>query len=388
MVTFLYLNKIGTYQEEETNMSRDIRTVEIQIKKSDLCAETQFDYKKIEYHNDRFLDCKIQEETENLKITYLVNDYHSMRDIRNYSMQERLRILLDAGMLCSIWMEYMFVMNPDNLFFDENYRVYVMNRDVFPKGEDQKADFFDEYKALAGYALQDKYSYEDYLEGGMDLLKKNELLSAVFHAETLAELTELLEKEYQRISYEIKEKKQLIDKKAYKGCLIYVVVSGILLLAGLVLLINYAFIDKPRLEAKLQAEINFLKGDYIQVIDDLSRLPMEQLSYDQKYILSVSFVNTESLTAEQKNNILEEIPINGDEKMMEYWIYIGRLEPLEAQNIAMQKSNDELLLYAYMMEKDLTETDTRMTGEEKAAKLEELEAKIAKLVEQYTVEEE
>lgn len=47
---------------------------------------------------------------------------------------------------------------------------------------------------------------------------------------------------------------------------------------------------------------------------------------------------------EQKDNILEQITLDGDEKMKEYWIYIGRLEVQKAQDIAMVKSNDELLL--------------------------------------------
>ena len=163
------------------------------------------------------------------------------------------------------------------------------------------------------------------------------------------------------------------------------VISMLLLAAGAAAILYYSFIERPKTKAMLQAEIDFLKGDYIQVIDDLAGLSMQDLFYDQKYILSVAYVNTESLTGEQKINILEKIPINGDEKLMEYWIYIGRLIPLEAENIAMQKSDDELLLYAYMLEKDLTETDTEMTGEEKAAKLTELEGKISKLAEKYEV---
>ncbi len=61
---------------------------------------------------------------------------------------------------------------------------------------------------------------------------------------------------------------------------------------------------------------------------------------------------------------------------------------MEAENIAMQRSDDELLLYAYMLDKDLTQTDTVMTGEEKAAKLADLEEKIANLAKQYEAEEE
>ena len=122
-------------------------------------------------------------------------------------------------------------------------------------------------------------------------------------------------------------------------------------------------------------------------VDDLKQLPMNRLSYDQKYVLSVSYVNLESLSLEQKQNILDKLPVNGDEKLMEYWIYIGRLQPVEAENIAMQKSDDELLLYAYMLDKDLTEADENLNGEEKAQKLEDLESKISHLAEVYMKEE-
>lgn len=369
-------------------MNEATQVVKKIIKKSELQAETIYDYKRLEYHNDRFLNCVIEEQDENVEITYKVRNYHSMESVRTCAKQERLRILLDTSCLYEMWNEYSFEINPRNLFFDENYRVYVMDRDVFPKGEVQHRDFLREYKALIGYTLQKKYRYEDYIEGGMDLLRKNSFLGKVLQKKTLSEVKELLEEEYYRIVEENRLKKRSINKNVYRRSLVYIIFSAILLLAGMVMIVNYTLIEKPRLEAKLEAEINFLKGDYIQVIDDLSGIAMEHLSYDQKYILSVAYVNLESLTVEQKNNILEDIPINGDEKLMEYWIYIGRLNPVEAQNIAMQKSDDELLLYAYMLEKDLTETNTVMTGEEKAAKLDELEGKIQKLAEQYIVEEE
>ncbi|MBD5455764.1 MAG: hypothetical protein HDR23_04715 [Lachnospiraceae bacterium] len=366
-------------------MKEEMKMLKKSVKKSELQAETTYDYKKIEYKNSRFLDCEITEQAESLEINYLIGNYHPFTEIRSRSKQERLRILLDAASLIFLRKEYSFQMNPENLYFDENGRVYVMDRDVYRRGEPERADFLSEYKALTGYALQKKYSYEDYLEGGMDLLKKNRFLKNIILTETLEEVTKALDGEYQRISKEIKEKKLLVNKKMYQGSRIYMVISMLLLAAGAAAILYYSFIERPKTKAMLQAEIDFLKGDYIQVIDDLAGLSMQDLFYDQKYILSVAYVNTESLTGEQKINILEKIPINGDEKLMEYWIYIGRLIPLEAENIAMQKSDDELLLYAYMLEKDLTETDTEMTGEEKAAKLTELEGKISKLAEKYEV---
>ncbi|MBO5209683.1 MAG: type VII secretion protein EssB [Lachnospiraceae bacterium] len=358
------------------------------IKKSEMRAESDFDYKKLAYHNERFLDCTIEEQPESLEITFGCEKYYPFTDIRKCTLQEKLRILLDVSELEKLRSEYIFSIKPDNLFYDDNARVSVMMRDVYQRGEITEEHFLEEYKALVGYSLQKKYGYDDYYEGGEDLYQKNELLKMLAPLGTLEEVIDLLEEEYQKLTKEIREKKILVNKKSYWWSRILIIISVLIMIAGATFIVYDNLFEKPRMEAKLQAEIDFIKGDYIQVIDDLSKVSMKHLGYDQKYILSVAYVNMESLTAEQKQNILEKIPINGDEKLMEYWIYIGRLDPVEAENIAMQKSDDELLLYAYMLDKDLTETDTTMTGEEKAAKLAELESKIEKLAEKYEKEEE
>ncbi|MCH5258794.1 MAG: hypothetical protein J1F18_03520 [Lachnospiraceae bacterium] len=357
------------------------------IKKSELQAATRFDYKKITYQKEHFLDCSIEEKDEELEICYEIKNYKSMQEVHIYSRKERLLVLIDVSRLYGSYKEYLFKMAPENLYFDENARVYIMDRDIRKEGENWEDKFLLEYKALIGSCMQRKYSYEDYLEGGADLFSKDKWLNQVASQETLEDVVAVLEQEYYRITEEIKTQRILVHKQNFIWSRIYIGISIALLMVGASLIVRDYIFVKPELEAKLQAEIDFIKEDNIRVINDLSSLTMQQLSYDQKYILSTAYVNMESLTAEQKHNILEKIPINGDEKLMEYWIYIGRLNPLEAENIAMQKSDDELLLYAYMLDKDLTETDTEMTGEEKTAKLKELESKISDLAKQYEIDE-
>lgn len=367
---------------------KETRELKSTFKKSELQAKTLYDYKKLEYSNDRFLDCKIVEKEETLEVDYDIQGRYPFEDIRRCPKQEKMRTLIDAALLVEYRDEYSFAISPENLYFDDNYRVSILHRDIQTAETIEVDDFLEEYKALIAYSVQKKYGYKDYLEGGIGLYKKNKFLKTLYPLETLEEVVSLLEEEFGRITEDIRESKLLVNKTMYRSGRMYIILSA-LLLTGCLFVIGYFYLlEKPIIEAKLKAEIDFLKSDYIQVIDDLSALPMEQLSYDQKYILSISFVNIESLTVEQKKNILEKLPINGEEKLMEYWIYIGRLNPLEAENIAMQRSDDELLLYAYMLDKDLTETDTQMTGEEKAAKLADLEAKIKALAEKYIVKEE
>ena len=357
------------------------------VKKSELSAQTIYDYKKMAYPNDRLLNCAITEDAETLEIVYDTEGYYPFSEIRSRTQSEKLCILADVGDLLSLREEYSFSLDPDNLYFDDNARVYVVSRDVYQGGEIQEEDFSEEYKALIGYSLQKKYTYEDYLEGGADLMKKHKFLQKLEPLQETAEIRDMVKEEYRRLSEDIRINKFLVNKNGYLWNKVYVGISILLIIAGAAALSYEYMTERPRIEAKLQAEADFVRGDYVQVISDLSNLPMQYLAYDQKYILSTAYVRMESLTAEQKENILEKLPIGADEKLMEYWIYIGRLNPLEAENIAMQRSDDELLLYAYLLEKDLTETDIEMTGEEKAAKLSELEEKIKKLAEQYETDE-
>ena len=71
---------------------------------------------------------------------------------------------------------------------------------------------------------------------------------------------------------------------------------------------------------------------------------------------------------------------------MEYWIHLGRLETGEAQSIAMQLSDDQLLLYAYIQELDLVSGDLELEATEKVNKISDLEGKIKTLADKLGIE--
>ena len=60
----------------------------------------------------------------------------------------------------------------------------------------------------------------------------------------------------------------------------------------------------------------------------------------------------------------------------------------EAIDIAMQQSDDEMLLYAYIKQKSMIETDSSLSGEEKTQELEKIAQKMQPLMEKYDTEEE
>ena len=93
----------------------------------------------------------------------------------------------------------------------------------------------------------------------------------------------------------------------------------------------------------------------------------------------------ENLTEEQKTNILTAVEIQGNEKILDYWISIGRLDIESSKNIAQQISDDQLLVYAYLKEKYILEADTDLSGDEKTARLKTLDDQIQALTKDESI---
>ncbi len=89
----------------------------------------------------------------------------------------------------------------------------------------------------------------------------------------------------------------------------------------------------------------------------------------QKYILATAYIQGESVdsfSTKDKEVILSKINYQSNEGIFDYWIHLGRMEVKEAENLALQMSDDQLLLYAYLQELSRIEEDQEMSGEEKS----------------------
>lgn len=370
---------MGKYFEQEYSET---------VTRSGMCAKEEPDFEKLKCRQIQFLDCMIEEEKETITFFYDVKEKVPLSGLREEKKSDRIKALLEVGKLCQLFGEYHFELNPENLYYDRNYRVFVKSRDLYEKGiMGDDAEFLAQYKALTGHVMQKKYSFEDYLLGGSDLYRKNSFLKTIKGTETIDEFDQQLEKEYQRLYDITVNKKVEVNKSWYRMSSLCMTVAVILIVAACSGLAYLTGVVLPRKSAMLSAASAYLEGSYVRVIDSLQQIDMKYMDKYQKYILAASYVRGESLTQEQKDNILQTITIDGEEKIKDYWIYLGRLDTLEAQNVAMQRSDDELLLYAYMTEKAILEKNTEITGEEKASRLSELEKKIEELAKQYETEE-
>lgn len=362
-------------------MARTGNTVrKCEYRLSELQAKDTYDYQKISNAEGIFLPCEFEIENEKAVIAYNIDGKEEFININGEKRLTKLRALIDVIDFGNYRERYIFSIKPDNLYYDMYGKVYVMFRDIRNMEDCYTEEIFlKECKALIGCTLSEKYSYDDYFQGGMDLLKKDKFLVQIADATALEELYELLLEEEERVRIYNQEKRIEVNRFSYKiqknmAVLCFVLIGVLGIFAG------YEFLwIKPYNEGVIQAQNAYLDMDYARVTESLKDISIKRMDCYQKYILSVAYIKCENLTEEQKNNILASVEINGDEKILDYWISIGRLEAENAENIAQQISNDQLLLYAYLKEKYVLEANTELSGEEKTARLKSLDEKISTL---------
>ncbi len=347
---------------------------------SELNAKDEYDYYRISKGNGIFLPCKFEFENEMAVIAYNIEGKEEFTKILKEDRLTKLKALIDIGNFKEYWKRYVFPITPENLYYDMYGKVFVMFRDIRDL-EDYYGDkcFLEQYKALIGCTLSEKYSYEDYFQGGLDLLKKDKFLNKIAEAESWEEVTAVLIREEERVRLYNREKRIEVNRSSYRFKKVMTILSFILIGVLGIFSGYYLLWIKPYDEGVIKAQNAYLDMDYTGVIEHLQPISPKRMDNYQKYILATSYVKSESLTDEQKTNILTSVEINRNEKILDYWISIGRLDVKNAENIAQQISDDQLLLYAYLKEKYVLEADVEISGEEKTTQLKTLDDKIKSL---------
>lgn len=360
------------------DMKRQLNKEEYRV--SELNASDEYDYKKIVSANHIFLKCSMKFENERVEITYNIEGKEEFATIFKEKRLTKLKALLDVGNFLNDWNYFTFSIQPENLYYDMYGKVFVMFRDI-PNLENRydEQTYLEEYKALIGCTLSGKYSYNDYVQGGMNLLKKDKFLVQIAEAENWEKVVSLLQQETERMIAYNKEKKIEVNRKSYKFEKSMTVCAFIVIGVFLLCCSYYLLWIQPYNKGVIQAQNAYLDKNYTEVIDSIQKITLNKLDHYQKYILAVSYIKCENLTDEQKTNVLSAVEIHGNEKILDYWISIGRLEAENAENIAQQLSNEQLLLYAYLKERYVLETDTELSGEEKTVKIKDLDGKIQSL---------
>lgn len=350
-------------------------------------ANSTYDFAKIEEKNHFFVDLEIEEKEEDLIEKFDMTRLRSFSKIRNEKYEVIINILMKIGGFSEEYKRLLFHLEPHNIFYNTDGTVKIKNRDIREmtdyKEEILEKNFILEYKSIVCCALIGKYNFKDYIEGGEDLFSKDLTSTKIYECDSIEKIQECLDNLKLEYIHAEKKTKVTVDKKKNIALKIAAgVLAGCTLILGI-----YSgkmhFSEQPYKDAIIRADNAYIQGDDVKLINSLKKLSVDSLDKKHKYILALAYLHSENLSSKQKKNILKNVTLNSNDKYLEYWIQIGRLNIKEAQNLAMQMSDDELLLYSYLKEKAKIEDDTSLSGSSKSAKLKELETKIKEISDKY-----
>ncbi len=360
------------------------KVIQETMKKSELAAKDLYDYKRIICTESYLVPAELKEEKEELIFTYKIGNWMSVSEVRKEDILEVLLVLESIGGLQEGRRKYSFSLRPENIYYDQHGNVKVKQRDVHMQGDMYDEDsFLNEYKSVIGFSLQKKYGYEDFLNGGIQLLGKEGLAGEIKDKETVEEIRESIHNYYIKVKDDRIKTKILLPKKNYTAAKITAIILGVLLLGTAGFLGYHMIFKEPYKDAVIKLSDAYASSDYVACIDSMEKISVEKMNLFQKYMLANAYVRSENLTQEQKGNILEKMTLKDSASKLEYWIHLGRKDTEKAEDIALRQSDDQLLLYAYMKEKANIEDNTKLSGSEKSQKLDEITKKMEPLMEKY-----
>jgi type VII secretion protein EssB len=377
------MQKIQQVNLRESDIQENM---EIRVQRADMEAKTIYDFKRLEHGTVAMLPMTIEEEKETLLLCFDMEGMHSITEVQKMEKLQKLELILQVAELEKDYMRFEFQLSPENLYYDRLNRVKIKFRDITTGLYEEQ--FLKLYQALIGYIMDGSRPYEDYLSGGKELLKDQKEVVTLLSAETLEEEISLLQTLYENYKKEETILKIKVDKKKYKKMNIYGIVSSVLLVVLFGAVVYGYFWHIPRQDKIVEANDAYLQKDYIRVIDSLKDFEIGQMERAQKYILATAYIQGESVdsfSTKDKEVILSKINYQSNEGIFDYWIHLGRMEVKEAENLALQMSDDQLLLYAYLQELSRIEEDQEMSGEEKSSKKQDLMKKVEELADKLHI---
>lgn len=354
--------------------------IEKLIKISDLKAKKNSEINRISYKNEYLISCEIDIKEEEANFIYDTRDLQILSQIKDKRMIEKLRVAINISNVLSIIGEYSFTLEPDNLYYDYNCNVKVLNRDIRLEEEiiDDK-DVLLQYKSLIGYLFNEQYLYNDFYNGGVDLIKVNKKIEKYLLIETIEEIRKELLEDLKKQEKEDKENYVEIKLRDFKKKIYSIRIMAIIILGLTIYVVYNAAFLNPFNENVIKANNYYVSKDYEGVIKCLEKTRGLKLDKESKYKLAYSYIISENLSDTQKKNIFINLNEKSDENILDYWIALGKTKYDDAIDLAKKVQDNQLILYALLNKDKYIQDNNKISGEEKQKQQETLKSEIDKL---------
>ena len=275
------------------------------------------------------------------------------------------------------------VIHPDNVYLGGDLLrvVHCGLQGVLAPMVFDEARFLGSLQAMVLQIFRPKLAFEQILAGSRGL--RDKFSTAVRQTTTTDELFGLIDAQLKAEQAEVSATRVSVPKRRYAW---YRALGVLGLVVGLVagVLAWRAESDNRLQSAVVASQASFIASDYAGAMGELEDYSAASLPASAKYVLAVSSINLDDLTATQKQAILNNISEKSDDVTLNYWIAIGRGEFDQALDFAQNLGDDQLTLLAYTDLYQATKLNAEMPGDKKqelldeyAKAIDELTAKLA-----------
>lgn len=269
------------------------------------------------------------------------------------------------------------VICPENILISKGLVPHFIHygvKESIPPYEKESKITWNELKATIACIVDNKYDFNTYFFQ-YETVKLTDLAKSIMYAKTYVELKDFISEQLQKEeAFERQIKRIPINQ--WKLSRYSVIVLFALLIPSIIFIIFVSFLKLPEKNDYIESNYAFLQNQFSLVIDNLEGYNPEKMPYVVQYQLAKSYIENESLTEEQKNNIRNVVSLQTDERYFLYWIYVGRGLFEEAIDIAKRFEDSDLILFAlYKFRMDI-QTDSSLKGNEREEKIKEIDTEI------------
>ena len=132
----------------------------------------------------------------------------------------------------------------------------------------------------------------------------------------------------------------------------------------------------------LDIRLSFINKDYSNVIKTSEKVDSKSLSQDDKYIVAYSVIQSEPLSANQKEQVLK-INNQSNSDYLRYWVLIGQAKIDEAIDVASFLDDPQLLMYGLTKKIDEVQRDPNLSSEKRTEQLNNYKTKLEELKKKY-----
>ena len=272
---------------------------------------------------------------------------------------------------------------PENILIDESLTAYFLHygvKESIPPYERNKERLWAETKAIIAAAVQPKYKFDQYIQFSKSI-ELSPVAVKIMEAKDEQELLTTIQDRLQLLEKE--EKKYTKIAKTKWNWVRYSLIGLLVVLLPLGIYTGYAaLVIQPQQEAYVAVQAPYIQGNYSEIIDQLAQYDVEKMPNVIQYELSLAYIVNETLTEEQKENVLKTITLQTDPDYFKYWIYIGRGQAEEALTVARQLEDLDLIMLALLHYEESIKADRELDGEEREQLLDKVQTEINEVTKQ------